>query len=82
MYSKEFSYSIILIIVRAKVLSIKIKQYVMDFNKILVYIIVEFITPKEQWNAAIFSTAILLGTNIPWVGREKNPLGDTLYLCK
>ena len=45
-------------------------------------LIVEFITPKEQWNAAIFSTTILLGTNIPWVGREKNPLGDTLYLCK
>ena len=48
----------------------------------IVCLLVEDITPKEQWNAAIFSTAILLGTNIPWVSREKNPLGDTLYLCK
>ena len=40
------------------------------------------IRAKKQWAPAIFSTAILLGTNIPWVGREKNPLGDTLYLCK
>ena len=37
---------------------------------------------KKQWAPAIFSTAILLGTNIPWVGQKKNLTGDTLYLCK
>ena len=44
--------------------------------------IVELIRAKKQWAPAIFSTAILLGTNIPWVGQKKNLHGDTLYLCK
>ena len=44
--------------------------------------IVELIRAKKQWAPAIFSTAILLGTNIPWVGQNKNLTGDTLYLCK
>ena len=47
----------------------------------LKYSIVQFITPKEQWNAAIFSTAILLGTNIPWVGRgEKSAWRHTVSM--
>ena len=33
--------------------------------------IVELIRAKNQWAPAIFSTAILLGTNIPWVGQKK-----------
>ena len=53
-----------------------------SFQKTMHVLLVEYITPKEQWNAAIFSTAISLGTNIPWVGRIKNLLEDTLYLCK
>ena len=45
-------------------------------------LLVELIRAKKQWAPAIFSTAILLGTNIPWVGQKKNLHGDTLYLCK
>ena len=48
--------------------------------------LVELIRAKKQWAPAIFSTAILLGTNIPWVGQKKNLHGDISLnlhnLCK